>query len=418
MNKPISVGFLPTIETDDVMLSFKLLLKPWLWKKGEGVQRLEAWFRDYFGVKYAISFNSGRAAELAVLKALGIGPGDEVLLQAFTCVAVPNSILWTGAKPVYVDIKKDHFTMDVDDLIKKISPRTKVIIIQHTFGYPDDVEEIFAVARQKKLYLIEDCAHALGTTYKGKKLGTHADAAFFSFGRDKVISSVFGGMVITNNASIGDKLRIYQEKLKDPSFFWIMKQLIYPLILTLALPLYDIFFLGKLLIEVAKQINILSLPVLDMEKRGKKPDDYPKRLPNAQALLARHQLGKIDKFIKRRIAISSIYDSTFADRLGSRNLSFGHWSLIRYPIQVSNPKELVSFAKSQNVILGRWYGNTIDPMGTEFDRVHYIKGSCLNAEESAKHIVNLPTAPTLKDEEIHTIISVVKSYYEAYNPRN
>ena len=120
-----------------------------------------------------------------------IGEGDEVLVQAFTCVAVPNSVLWAQATPVYADIDA---TLNIDpiDVEKKITNRTKAIIVQHTFGIPADMDALVALAKKHNILLIEDCAHSLGATYKGKKVGTFGDAAFFSFGRDKVVSSVFG----------------------------------------------------------------------------------------------------------------------------------------------------------------------------------------------------------------------------------
>src|SRR5581483_4013141 len=113
--------------------------------------------------------------------------------QAFTCVAVPNSVLWTGAKAIYADIDETG-NLDPKDLEKKITKKTKAVIIQHTFGIAANMDAIQKVLKGKKIILIEDCAHALGASYKGKKLGTFGEFAFFSFGRDKVISSVFGGM--------------------------------------------------------------------------------------------------------------------------------------------------------------------------------------------------------------------------------
>lgn len=413
MIKPISVGFLPTIQTDDIVLNFTLLLKPWLWKKGANIQQLEAWFRDYFGVKDAISFNSGRAAELAVLIALGIGPGDEVLLQAFTCVAVPNSILWTGAKPVYVDIKKNHFTMDIDDLIKKISPRTKAIIIQHTFGYPDDVEEILAIARQKKIYLIEDCAHALGGYYKGKKLGTFGDAAFFSFGRDKVISSVFGGMAIAKNSKVSQKLRESQQNLPYPSFWWILKQLFYPGIIYLGLQVYNFFSLGKALIEVSKILGFLSLPVSAEEKKTLKPVHYPQKLANAQAKLALHQIRKLDTFIARRKTIGERFVAKLVHYplriIASSN------GLIRFPILTENPQKLLEFAKARNILLGRWYSHLIDPPGTNLIRTGYTRGDCVNAEDIAARVINLPTSPTIGDKDLDDLFSLLAIFYGTQN---
>ncbi len=195
--KPITISLSPNTEADDVFLAVKTIIQPLLWKTGKATSDAEQWFRNYFSVEQAVSFNSGRSALLAILKAFGIGEGDEVLVQAFTCVAVPNSVLWAGAKPVFVDIDAT-LNMDPKDAEKKITKNTKALIVQHTFGVPAQMDKIIALAKKHHLILIEDCAHALGATYKGKKVGTFGDAAFFSFGRDKVVSSVFGGMAIIN----------------------------------------------------------------------------------------------------------------------------------------------------------------------------------------------------------------------------
>src|SRR3989344_6097909 len=200
--KPISISLSPNVQKDDVVLAFKLLFKPWTWKKGLAVQKLEEEFKKYLGVKYAFSFNSGRSSLYAILKALDLPKGSDVLLQAFTCNAVPNPVLWAGLNPVYVDCGND-FNSEVESY--KVESY-KAAIVQHTFGLPAKIEEISTIVRQKGGVVIEDCAHALGAKYNDKLVGTFGDAAFFSLARDKVISCVYGGMAVTNNDEIGKKL--------------------------------------------------------------------------------------------------------------------------------------------------------------------------------------------------------------------
>lgn len=409
MTRPISTGMLPTIEKDDVRLSARLLLQPWLWKEGEAIGRLEKWFREYFKVSYAVSFNSGRSALHAILTSLGIGPGDEVLLQAFTCVVVPNAIIRVGAVPIYVDTKPKEFAMDPKNLSTKIRRKTKAIIIQHTFGISDEVEEIKAIARQHRLFLIEDCAHSLGGTYQGERLGTFGDAAFFSFGRDKVVSSVFGGMAITNNQRVGEALKKFQSDLPYPSHGWIIKQLIHPLCLSSALPLYKIG-IGKALVALLRSTNLLSLPLSSEEKKGIQPLDYPKKLPNAQAVLALHQLHKLTRFTHRRKEITSLYRKFISSNCLCHPAVSDN-GLIRYPLLVDKPEELAVFAKNLFILLGRWYSNVVDPLGTDLASVYYRKGTCPNAEYVAKKVINLPTAPILSDGEIKTVIEAVDKFY-------
>ncbi len=235
MLKPISISLSPNTEKDDIKLAFSLLFQPWKWKKelteGDPLFALEEEFKNYLGVKHAVSFNSGRSALMAILNSLGLEKGDEIMLQAFTCNAAANPIIWSGFKPVFVDINEQTFNIDAEDIKRKITSRSRVVMVQHTFGLPACMDEVLKICRQNNLILIEDCAHALGAEYKGKKVGVLGGVAFFSFSRDKVISSVYGGMAVTDNDDLAEKLKEYQEKIGYPSFFWIKQQLLHPVLM-------------------------------------------------------------------------------------------------------------------------------------------------------------------------------------------
>ncbi len=218
--KPIALGLSPNTQKDDVYLALRQLFSPWSYQRGSAIAELEQWFRNFFAVSYAVTFSNGRSALFAVLHELGIGEGDEVIIQAFTCIVVPNAVVATGAIPVYADISTS-LTIDPKSLEKHITKKTKAIVVQHTFGIATDMDTIQKLAKKYGLFVIEDVAHTLGGEYKGKKLGTLSDAAIFSFGRDKAFSSVFGGMAITANKILGKKIRQYQQQKNYPSFKWI-----------------------------------------------------------------------------------------------------------------------------------------------------------------------------------------------------
>src|SRR2546426_364814 len=139
--KPISISLSPNVQKDDVNLALKLLFQPWKWKSGKEIKKLEDSFKSFYGVKYAVSFNSGRSAFYAILKALDLERGRDVMLQAFTCNAVPNPILWANLNPVYVDCGKD-FNIDITDLKNKIRPGG-ILVVQHTFGLPKFLRVLF-----------------------------------------------------------------------------------------------------------------------------------------------------------------------------------------------------------------------------------------------------------------------------------
>ncbi len=421
----------PNTERDDIWLASKALLRPWDWKRnhtgvGPSETQLEREFLEYLGVKYAISFNSGRSALMAILNSLkeagnlsseALAKEDEVLLQAFTCNAVPNPILWKGLKPVYVDADEHTFNIDIEDLKKKITLRQaqgghpKAVIIQHTFGLPADMDEIQELCRQHKLVLIEDCAHSLGATYKGRKVGTFGKAAFFSFSRDKVISSVYGGMVVTDDDELAKKLREYQHKIGHPSYCWTMRQLLHPILMGwLVLPTYRI--LGKYLLIFLQWFGILSKAVDWREKRGQKPSYFPKRMPDALASLALHQLHKLERFNAHRKQIAQFY----YERLRAAPFILPEVPLdkthifLRFPVRHPKAHEIIKKCWQENILIGDWYTTPIAPYDTKLDKMKYSVGSCPKAEKLAKETFNLPTHIGISEKEAQKIVSFLTKY--------
>ncbi|MEK7623533.1 MAG: aminotransferase class I/II-fold pyridoxal phosphate-dependent enzyme, partial [Patescibacteria group bacterium] len=197
MKSTIFTGFAPNLNTSDTIRACQLLFCPWRWRVGDSGTKAVQWLEQFFGTTVFLC-DSGRSALAIALRGLGIKAGDEVLVQAFTCLVVINAIRSVGGVPVYVDIGRD-FNMDPADVAKKITPQTKVIIIQHTFGIPAPMSQLLDIAKKYSLLTIEDSAHALGGTFGGKKLGTFGDLAIITFGSDKVVSCVRGGGIIVNN---------------------------------------------------------------------------------------------------------------------------------------------------------------------------------------------------------------------------
>ncbi len=419
--KPISISLSPNIEPDDVGLILKLLFQPWKWKKpafakasarqGENtVEKLEDKFKKYIGVKYAFSFNSGRSALYAILKALNLPKDTEVLLQAFTCNAAVNPILWLGLNPIYVDCGYD-FNINIEDLKSKITEETKVLIIQHTFGLPANIDEVLAIVRQNEMILIEDCAHALGAEYKNQKVGTFGKAGFFSFSRDKVISSVYGGMVVTNDDQIGRKLEELQKEFGYPSLFWIRQQLLHPILLYFfILPIYNFLDLGKIFLIFSQWLHILSKAVHYKEKRGLRPSYFPKALPNALAIMAHNQFNKLKKFNQHRKIISDFYyqelqDTQFILPEKSGNI------FLRFAIKHPKAHEIIYNAwHKENILLGDWYTSVIAPGDTKLDQMYYKMGSCPIAEKLSKITLNLPTHINISMKDAQRIVNFLKKY--------
>ena len=407
--KPIFISLSPNVEKDDISLAFKLLFKPRKWKKGAAIGLLEQKFCSYLGVKHVFSFNSGRTAFLAILKSLGLEKDSQVLLQAFTCNAAVNPILWAGLKPIFVDIKKETLNIDPDDLEKKITSKSRVVVVQHIFGKPADLDRILEICERNNLILIEDCAHSLGGDYKGKKLGTFGKAAFFSLGRDKIISSVYGGMAVTQDKVLEEKIQEFQKTLKFPSFFWILQQLWHPILTKMiAMPLYCFFGLGKYKLIAFQKLGILSKAVHKIEKQGKMPKYLLKKMPNSLVLLGLHQFEKLERFNEHRHNIAKIYNS--------KDSKVEPWNAekrvyMRYSLFVENSDEILKKFKEKGIYLNDgWRKSVIVPIGTNLEKMGYTKGSCPVAENVADKILNLPTHINISQKQAQIIKKLLQEF--------
>lgn len=178
----------------------------WISSRGEFIGRFESAFADFTGAAHAISVSNGTVAIHVALDALGIGPGDEVIVPSFTYVASVNPILQLGARPVYAESLEATWQIDPEDVRRKITSRTKAIIAVHLYGLPCDMESLTSICAEHGLLLFEDCAEAFGTRYQGRHVGTFGDAASFSFFGNKTITTGEGGMVVARDAALARRI--------------------------------------------------------------------------------------------------------------------------------------------------------------------------------------------------------------------
>ncbi|WP_454708148.1 DegT/DnrJ/EryC1/StrS family aminotransferase [Delftia acidovorans] len=177
----------------------------WISSKGEFISRFENEFAKYIGVKKATSVNNGTVAIHLALEALGLNVGDEVIVPALTYIASVNTIIQTGATPVYVDSLPGSWQVDPADIARKINERTRAVMVVHLYGLPCDMDPIVELCKKHNLLLIEDCAEAFGSFYKDQHVGTFGDIATFSFFGNKTITTGEGGMVVSNNSELIDR---------------------------------------------------------------------------------------------------------------------------------------------------------------------------------------------------------------------
>lgn len=384
MTRAISISINPNFEADDF--------------KFKQVGSLEERISKYFEKKVVLT-EKGRDGLRMLVEAYGIKKGDEVLIQAFTCSVVPMAVLASGAKVVYVDID-ENYNIDLSDLQKKITSRSKMVVVQHTFGMPVDMEKLTKVVGDK-LIVVEDLAHGLGNTYKNKKLGQWGDASVLSFGRDKVISGVWGGAVVAN-AEIIKKIRIKSESLPKRSNGWVRKQINYVYWSEWSMKLYRLG-IGKIMHWWARKYKWFDEPLTVMEKKGVPLKMYQGISDEISSLICR-QWDKIDKFINKRKEIARRYATNLSLNYDDR------CSYLRYSIEVNDADGLRRFAARKNVFLGDWYDQVIAPKSVDPKMFEYLAGSCPHAEAKSKVIVNLPTYPRMTNGEVDRVISLINEW--------
>lgn len=396
----ILISLSPNVEKDDLILAFKLIFQPFKWRKGKAIELLEQAFSSFLNSK-ALSFVSGRTALMAILKSLDLEKDDEVLIQAFTCNAAVNPIIWSGLKPVFVDIEKDSLNINPDELEKKITSKSRVVIVQHTFGKPADLDKILEICNNHNLILIEDCAHCLGGEYKGKKLGTFGKAAFFSLGRDKIISSVYGGLAVSRDKALIEKIRSYQEELKLPGLFWIKQQLLHPILTKVfIIPLYSFFGLGKYKLVALQRLGILSKAVHKKEKRAEMPSYLLKKMPNALAILGLNQFQKLKRFNEHRQKIAEVYNPNTEKRV-----------YMRYPVFVKDSDKILNMFRKKGIYLNDgWRKSVVVPVDTDISKTGYLKDTCPVAELVADQIVNLPTHINISLKQARKIKALLETF--------
>ncbi len=189
----------PSLNGNEKQYVMDCLDSTWISSKGKYIERFEKEFANYIGVKYAASVSNGTVAIHVALLALGIGKGDEVIVPTFTYIASVNAIYYAGATPVFVDSLHETWQMDPADVQRKITNKTKAILAVHLYGHSCDMNELMKICEQNKLYLIEDCAESIGTSFNNQLTGTFGHISTFSFFGNKTITTGEGGMVVTND---------------------------------------------------------------------------------------------------------------------------------------------------------------------------------------------------------------------------
>lgn len=362
--------------------------------------------QDFLNGLDRLTFYRGRVALYAILQGLGVNNGDQVVTQSFTCVAVPEAIMASGALPVYADIEKNGFNMDAGDLERKITSQTRAVIVQHTYGIPADMERIKYVADKADIPIIEDCCHTFVSTYKGKMVGSFGVGSFYSFEWGKPVVAGIGGSAIISDSNLNEKI---QSKYKDYRFpstlkliriqsqYFGFKILYRP---SLYWPVRDMFhMLGSI---GAAEGNYNPVQENQIAK------DFCLRMPKPLKRRMAHKLCNIDAWTRHSRRVSNKYQSGIESNVVVHPEISGDCKTVfaRYPLLANDKDMLLERARKAKVELADWYSTPIHPLtGNDLELVRYEADSCPNAEKRCKQVVTLPTHMAVKETDVERIVA-------------
>jgi dTDP-4-amino-4,6-dideoxygalactose transaminase len=391
-----------TTRWSDCVEALHYLLRPAQLVRGAKIAEYEEAFAGAVGVKYALSFGSGRVALYGLLRALGVGEGAEVLLSVPSHIVVANAIRYTGARPVYVDCRLDDYNIDLDAAECRITPRSRVLLLQHTFGIPVDMDAALVFARRHRLAVIEDCVHALSARYDGRQVGTYGDGAIFSTEETKTMSTVMGGMAVTNDPDLAFRMRTFQASCGWPPMSLVARYLM-KFVAYYWLTEPHVHRFARAAYERLGRRNPLPVPTSVDERKGRRPLNYERRLSNGQAAVGLCQLTNLEKNLAHREFVANAY----RNRLSHCGLRLpqappkAEPSFVRYPVWVEDRSRIIR-ALAPHAVIGTWFTSVLEEAAS-LQVAGYERGSCPRAEAAAEHLINLPTHPRVSASDVRRL---------------
>lgn len=367
---------------------------------------------DHNGDAEVFTFWKGRVALYAILKAINLGPGDAVFIPGYTCQVVPSAVVFLGGKPVYADVEEESYNLSwktLEESWRKTNGiRPRAIIIQHTYGIPVEAAPIIEWARSEGLSVIEDCAHVMGSTYRGIPCGRLGDAAFFSSQWNKPITTGLGGWAVANSPVLAERLRRLAAGFAKPNLletgglalqYFAHRLFFRPQLYWRLMAIY------RFLTEKGLAIGSSSVEELAVDM----PRRYTLGMSSFQKNLLRLRLAGAAANIAHRRWLADFYTETLKGagieppRLPPNSQAV----MARYPVKVKDKTRILSVAQKKGLELGDWFVSPLHNLLNYWEKLGYRAGSCPVGEELSRTVVNLPTHPGVTPKEAAKIASLV-----------
>jgi perosamine synthetase len=351
----------PIIDNDDINYAYRALKSKWISSRGEFVQKFEQKFKNFFKGGFPLAVSNGTTALELAIKSLGIQNGDEIIVPNFTFAASVNSILNCNVTPVLTDVEQDTWTIKLSEIKKKVTKKTKAIMIVHIYGQSCRIDEIKAFAKKKKLFLIEDCAEALGAKYKGRLVGLDGDCSCHSFYANKTITTGEGGMVVFKKKTHFNKAQIIKNHgMSKKKYFHE--------------------YIGS---------------------------NY--RITNIQAAIGFSQMNKINKLISMRKAIFKNYDDLLNNKYFYK-IPRNNWSTNSYWLYYIIIKKKINRKKIIDKLLlkGIEVSPTFYPLNTMKIYKKYANGNFENSEKIGFNGICLPSSGVTLSQQKFIVKSLLQ----------
>ncbi len=390
----------------------------WPAGRGEAARRgYEAAAEAFFGQGRAFAFWKGRIALYAILRALGVSEGDEVLVPGYTCVMVPGPVIYAGAKPVYVDIDPHTYNVRPEQVAEQVTERTRAILVQHTYGLPAPVREIREIAEPRGIPIIEDCCHTFGGKLDGQFLGAFGDAAFFSGQWNKPFVTGVGGLALVHDSDLAERVAAEQASYPPPgtkqAFMLAAQLLAYE---TIVFPSVTPLITRMFRWMTAKGLVVGSSSSAEFEPVM--PEGYARGPAPIQSRLGRAEIGRIGRNLSRRSHATQRYIRELP-KLGYAVPpveDYPEAMILRFPVRTANKPEALDQASRHGVEIGSWFECPLHPIETDQEAFGYVDGTCPAAEKAAHEVINLPTHRRVSDRTIDKTLQYLRDVCEPAEP--